>query len=67
MCMSVGHSNVGQNRYVSCNGMSVLGRCSIKFLGGLYVYVSFKLGCAVEVIGESVGKNIGDCVCEGFI
>ena len=39
MCMSVGHSNVGQNRYVSCNGMSVLGRCSIKFWGGLYVYV----------------------------
>ena len=51
---------------MSCSGVSVLGRCSIKLLGGLYVYVSFKLGCVTILIGDSMGKNIGDCGCGGF-
>ena len=40
--------------------MSTLGRCLIKFLGELCIYVSFKLGKVMRVIGDSVGKNIGD-------
>ena len=35
---------LGCIRYVVCNGMNTLGRCSIKKLGGLYVNVSFKVG-----------------------
>ena len=31
--------------------------------GGLCIYVSFKLGRVMWVIGERVGKNIGDCKC----
>ena len=37
-------SNIGCIRYVSCNGMNTLGKCSIKQLGGLCVNVSFKFG-----------------------
>ena len=59
---------VGQNRYVLCSGVSVLGRCSIILLGGLWMYVSFKLGELVYVIGERVGENVMcGCRCVGWL
>ena len=49
---------------MSFKEVSTLGRCSIKLSGATCMYVSFKLGrVMVWVIGERVGKNIGDCEC----
>ena len=47
--------------YVSFKGISTLGRLSIKLLGGLCLYMSFKLSVELCLTGDRVGKNIGDC------